>query len=89
LFRTAGLHNYINMLQCSLVFDKLAEGKSPNVQFEVNGYHYDKRYIGQVDGFYPPWATLVMTIERHVLVGDVLSNIPLNIRFTRVLTNDK
>jgi hypothetical protein len=57
-FGTPGSCNDINVLHRSPVFDKLAEGNAPAINFTVNGNNYNMGYYLAV-GIYPPRAMLV------------------------------
>jgi hypothetical protein len=58
----AGSHNNINVLNWSLVFNRLMEDIAPKVSYEINDNAYDEPYY-LVDGIYPDWTTLVKTIS--------------------------
>ncbi|XP_021317734.1 uncharacterized protein LOC110435946 [Sorghum bicolor] len=64
-FGMLGSHNDINVLHRSPLFDNLAEGRAPAVNFSVNGHDYNMGYYLS-DGIYPSWATLIQSISRPV-----------------------
>lgn len=64
-FGLPGLHNDINVLHCSNVFDDLANGRAPSIEFHVNDNTYCLGYY-LADGIYPDWATLVKSIRSPI-----------------------
>ncbi|GAA0147632.1 hypothetical protein LIER_07286 [Lithospermum erythrorhizon] len=47
----------------SPVFDDVEQGKTPKINFIVNGRHYDLTYY-LADGIYPKWPTFIQSIRR-------------------------
>ncbi|WVZ66066.1 hypothetical protein U9M48_015340 [Paspalum notatum var. saurae] len=64
-FGLPGSHNDINVLHRSPVFDDLANGRTPEVEYWINVNPYNMGYY-LADGIYPAWATLVKTISAPV-----------------------
>jgi hypothetical protein len=64
-FGLPGSHNDINVLHRSPVFDELANGRAPSVEFNLNGNIYNICYY-LADGIFPDWATLVKTISAPI-----------------------
>jgi hypothetical protein len=64
-FGLSGSHNDINVLQRSPVFDDLANGRAPPVEFNVNGNIYNIGYY-LADGIYLDWDTLIKTISAPI-----------------------
>jgi hypothetical protein len=58
-------HNDINVLQRSSVFDDLANGRAPPVEFNVNGNIYNICYY-LADGIYLDWPILIKTISAPI-----------------------
>nr|GEY72922.1 protein ALP1-like isoform X1 [Tanacetum cinerariifolium] len=60
-FDVAGLHNDINVLYQSPLFNDLKTGRAPEIPFVANGVTYRNGYY-LVDGMYPELASLIRTI---------------------------
>ncbi|XP_042962366.1 uncharacterized protein LOC122296628 [Carya illinoinensis] len=61
-FGLPGSHNDINVLDRSFIFSDLAQGRTPTVNYTINGHNYAMGYY-LADGIYLQWATFVKTIS--------------------------
>ena len=73
-FGLPGSNNDINVLERSHVFNELAEGRAPAVDYSINGHDYTMGYY-LADDIYPKWAIFVKTIpapqtQKHKLFAE-------------------
>jgi hypothetical protein len=68
-FGLPGSLSYINVLHISHLFDRLAQGEAPTINYTINGHNYDKGYY-LADGVYPNWSTFVKTIKAPTNLKD-------------------
>ena len=69
-----GSLNDINVLNRSLVFVALVEGRAPPVNYTINGHEYTMGYY-LADGIYLNWSTFVNTIpmplgEKRIFISE-------------------
>ncbi|XP_070665184.1 uncharacterized protein [Malus domestica] len=60
-FGVPGSQNEITILECSPIFNRLTEGKPPQLDYYINDRKYNMGYY-LANGIYPKWATLVQAI---------------------------
>lgn len=64
-FGLPGCLNDINVLDRSHVFQELAQGRAPSVEYTIGNQTFTKGYY-LADGIYPKYATFVKTISGAV-----------------------
>ncbi|XP_056848864.1 uncharacterized protein LOC130499003 [Raphanus sativus] len=62
-FGPPGTLNDTNVLDRSPVFDDIIEGRTPRLEYVVNGHKYKLAYY-LTDGIYPKWSTFIQSISR-------------------------
>uniref|UniRef100_A0A0D3B8A5 DDE Tnp4 domain-containing protein n=1 Tax=Brassica oleracea var. oleracea TaxID=109376 RepID=A0A0D3B8A5_BRAOL len=60
-FGPPGTLNDINVLDRSLVFDDILQGRAPKVNYSVNGHEYHLAYY-RADDIYSKWTAFVQSI---------------------------
>jgi hypothetical protein len=68
-FGLPGSLNDINVLHRSPLFDRIANGEAPTVNYTINEHNYDMGYY-LADGIYPTWSTFVKTKKAPVNLKD-------------------
>ncbi|KAM1537981.1 hypothetical protein PS1_002866 [Malus domestica] len=64
-FEVPESQNNITVLGHSSIFNNLTEGKSPQLDYYINGRQYNMGYYLAYD-IYPKWASLVQAIANSV-----------------------
>ncbi|GAA0165063.1 hypothetical protein LIER_20559 [Lithospermum erythrorhizon] len=64
-FGLPGSHNDINVLERSSVFNDVAKGDAPKVQYSIRGHDYNMGYY-LADGIYSNWATFLKSIPAPI-----------------------
>jgi hypothetical protein len=61
-FWVTGSHNDVNVLDKSLIFSDLAQGRASPVNYKINDHNYPTRYY-LADSIYLQWTTFVKIIS--------------------------
>ena len=64
-FGMPGSHNNINVMDHSPIWQEIAKGRAPVIEFTINNHIYHIPYF-LADGIYPPYATLVTPYDSPV-----------------------